>query len=84
MTRDAVAASAHGDRELGLACKPDSRNNVGDIERPDDQLRPAVEHPVERRARKFVTAVIPDDHRPAVLLAEVRDGPLQLNSHTTS
>src|SRR5947209_11762827 len=57
VTRDAVAASAHGNRELRLAREPDSRSDVGDIEWPDDQLRPAGEHTVERGPRKLVAAV---------------------------
>ena len=56
--RDAVAAAAHGDREVVAAREPDRRDHVGRAAAADDQRRPPlVVHPVPDPARLGVAVV---------------------------
>ena len=72
---DAVAATANGDGQIPLAGERDRGDDVVDIERPDDQLRTPVDHPVEREARGVVARVLRVDHGAAMALPEIhQDG----------
>jgi hypothetical protein len=71
VTGNAVTASAHGDRKIGNSCEPDRRDDVGDIERPDHQCRPRVDHSVESRPRQLKSAVIRSDDRTSMALSQI-------------
>ena len=66
MARHAVASATHGNWKLRLAGERDRCDDVVDVDRPDDHLRPPVEQAVERRSRGVIAAVIQSDYRPAV------------------
>ena len=68
--RDAVAATPNGDRKICLAGERGGRDDVVDIERSDDQLRPSVDDAVERQACRVVARVGCGDDRAAVALPE--------------
>jgi len=71
MTGDAVPAAANSHRKIRLARKPHSCNNVGEIERPHDQLRVPLDHPVEGRARFVEAAILRGDDRPSMPLSQL-------------
>ena len=48
VTGDAVPSPADGDRQIGFARKPESRDDINNIERSHDQLGMPFDHPVER------------------------------------
>ena len=57
MPGDAVTAAANGNGKIRLSGVRDCRNDVVDVEWSNDQLRPPVDHAVERDARRVVVAV---------------------------
>jgi hypothetical protein len=68
---DAVATAAHGNRQARLSRIADRRRDVLDVERPGDELRPPVEHPVEGAPCRVVAAVVGRDHRAAVVRPQI-------------
>jgi hypothetical protein len=72
MTCDAVASSADGDRQIGLARKPESCDDIIDVERSHDQLRMPLDHPVEGGSRDVEVAVIGRDDRPSMPFSQLR------------
>ena len=71
VTRDTVASSAHGYRQIRFARETQSRQNVRDIQRAGDQLRSSLDHPVERRTREVEAAVGRIYDRPAMTLSQL-------------
>ena len=57
-----VAAAAHGEQQVVLACERDRRLDVGDALTVRDQRRAPVDHRVEHRARLVVAGVLRADH----------------------
>src|SRR5262249_40599761 len=67
------STATHRDRQSHLARVIDRSDDVGGVERLRDQLRTAVEHPVEGRPPRLVAAVGRLDHRAAVPGPQVRE-----------
>jgi len=80
-----VSAAADGDRQIGSGGEQDGGHNVVDVERPSDEGRPPIEHPVERRAGGIERhPVLGADDRAAMLPAKVRERQLFDNGHALS
>jgi hypothetical protein len=71
MARDAVSTAADRDRKIRFAREPHSSDDVGEIDRPHDQLRMSFDHPVEGRARFVEAAVVRIDDRPAMPFSQL-------------
>src|SRR6476619_483647 len=72
MPGNAVSTATNGDRKILFACERDGCNHVVDVEGPDDQLRPAVDHAVERDAPRVVANVARLDHRATMALPQIQ------------
>ena len=72
-SRDAVAASAHGDGQRVVGREADGGHHVAGVRRRDDDGRALVDHAVANRARLVVPRVIrPDDGSPDPLAQSVQ------------
>jgi hypothetical protein len=80
VARDTVAAAADRHGQVSLAGESHGRDDVRGIQRTYDHLGPAVDHPVERRARAVVAVVARSDHRTTVPLSEL-DSPFDYLCH---
>ena len=76
VARDTVAAAADRHGQVSFAGEPHGRDDVRGIQRTNDHLGSAVDHPVERRARTVVAVVARSDDRTAVPLSEL-DSPFE-------
>jgi hypothetical protein len=56
-----VAATPDGDREVGLGRQPDRGRDVVGVDRPEDESRTPIQHPVEDRACGVVLRMIRGD-----------------------
>jgi hypothetical protein len=63
--------------QIGLRCVRHRRHDVVDVGRPYDQLRPAVDHPIERRARDVERRVLRLDHVAALAQPQIREQTLR-------
>src|SRR3954454_15641957 len=77
---DAVAATADRHGQVSLAGELHSRDDIRGIQRANDHLGSAVDHPVERRARTVVAVVARSDDRTAVPLSQL-DLPIDYACH---
>jgi len=66
-----VTAAAHGHRQIRFAREPDSRDDIIDIERPDDQFRVTLDHSVECGPRNVEVAVGRSYDRSAMPLSQL-------------
>ena len=80
VARDTVAAAADRHGQVSFAGEPHGRDDVRGIQRTNDHLGSAVDHPVERRARTVVAVVARSDDRTAVPLSEL-DSPFDYPCH---
>jgi hypothetical protein len=60
---DTVAAGAHANQQITLACEADRRDDVGDAGAADDAGWSAVDRSVPDRAGLVVAFVFGTDHR---------------------
>jgi hypothetical protein len=65
MTRYAVAAAAHGELVISVACHGHDSLHVGDVGDPNDCGGPFVDPAVEDGARTVVPGVLRPDDGPA-------------------
>ena len=70
---NAVAAAAHGDRELLLPPEADRRSHVVGARRADDELRVAVDHPVPDDAGLLVARIVAADDLPGEHIGKAAD-----------
>jgi hypothetical protein len=68
---DAVAASADGDRQIRFTRKPESCDDIIDIERTDDHFRLPLDHAVEGGPRDVEAAVGSSDDRSSMPLSQL-------------
>jgi len=85
MSSDSVSATANCDGQIGPCCERDRCDDVVDVQRPRDERRPPIEHPVERRASGIEChPVVGADHRAAMPSAEIGERQLFDNGHAAS
>ena len=68
---DSVSSAAHRDREARSDRIAHSRDDVLDVERPHDELRPSLDHAVERRPRGVETPIRAGENRSAMALSQL-------------
>jgi len=66
-----MAPAADGDRHIGFARKPDSRDDINHIERSHDQLGVPFDHPVERGAGDVEATVVGSNDRSSMQLSQL-------------
>jgi hypothetical protein len=78
---DAVTASTHGDRQVGLPRVPHCRGNVVDVKRPGDQGGPPVDRAVEGDPGCVIAGVVRRDDGTAMDVPELGE---RLGPHGTT